>query len=197
MTRWLHAGAEPRAKIARMHHSTPHRREFLGSAARGWLAALVLFALAAAQPAHALDAPAGKVLLTVSGSLNHTNQDRSAAFDLAMLEKLPQTSFSTKTPWYPQPRKFSGVLVRDLLAALGTQATQLRAEALNDYRVDMPVDELIKHGALLAYLLDDKPMSVREKGPLIIIFPFDDQPELRTAVHYSRAIWQLRSLELR
>jgi hypothetical protein len=157
-----------------MQYSTPHRRGFRGSA---WLAALVL--------------------LTVSGSLTQTNQDRSAAFDFAMLEKLPQTSFSTKTPWYPQPRKFSGVLLRDLLAALGAQATQVRAEALNDYRVDMPVDELVKHGALLAYLIDDKPMSVREKGPLLIIFPFDDKPELRTAVHYSRAIWQLRSLELR
>ncbi len=40
-------------------------------------------------------------------------------------------------------------------------------------------------------------MSVREKGPLVIIYPFDDKPELRDAVHYSRAIWQLRSLELK
>jgi hypothetical protein len=40
-------------------------------------------------------------------------------------------------------------------------------------------------------------MPVREKGPLVIIFPFSDRPELRNAVQYSRAVWQLRSLELR
>jgi hypothetical protein len=38
---------------------------------------------------------------------------------------------------------------------------------------------------------------VREKGPLVIIYPFDDQPELRSALRYSRAIWQLRSIEIR
>jgi hypothetical protein len=50
---------------------------------------------------------------------------------------------------------------------------------------------------MVAYLLDDQPMPVREKGPLVIIFPFSDRPELRTAVHYSRAVWQLKGFELR
>jgi hypothetical protein len=84
-----------------------------------------------------------------------------------------------------------------LLAAVGAQGSVLRAEALNDYRVDIPVEELTRHGAIVAYLLDDKPMPVREKGPLVVIYPFDSRPELRTAVYYSRAIWQLRSLELK
>jgi hypothetical protein len=68
---------------------------------------------------------------------------------------------------------------------------------LNDYRVDIPVDELVKNGAMIAWLLDDQPMPVREKGPLVIMFPFSERAELRTAVHYSRAVWQLRKLELR
>jgi hypothetical protein len=174
-----------------MQHSNSDRRGFVGSAA------LVLIVLTNAWPAWALDTPAGKVLLTVSGKLAHTNDGAAAAFDLALLQTLPQHSFSTKTPWYPQPRKFTGVLLRDLLATVGSQATTVKAGALNDYRVDIPAADLVKHGAMLAYLLDEKPMSVREKGPLVIIYPFDEQPELRSAVHYSRAIWQLRSLELK
>jgi len=89
------------------------------------------------------------------------------------------------------------VLVRDLLDAVGSKASVARAVALNDYRADMPADELVNNGAMIAYLLDDRPMPVREKGPLVIIFPFSDRPELRTAVHYSRAVWQLKALELR
>lgn len=157
----------------------------------------VCLAAPLARAAPALDAPKGAVLLSVSGALGQVNDGVNASFDLALLQTLPQTSFSTKTPWYATPRKFTGVLFRDLLGALGSQATLVRAIALNDYRVEMPVDDLVKNDAMVAWLLDDQPMPVREKGPLVIMFPFSDRPQLRTAVHYSRAVWQLRRLELR
>ena len=150
-----------------------------------------------ALPAAALDRPAGKVILTVTGTLSVRNEADAAVFDMALLEQLPQHSFSTKTPWYPEARKFSGVLLTDLLKAVGAQGTSLKAVALNDYRVEIPVEDLVRHGAMIASQLDGKPIAVRDKGPLLIIYPFDDKPELRTAAQYSRAIWQLRGLELR
>jgi hypothetical protein len=168
------------------------RRRFLGAAAASVAAGM------AAGPARALDTPTGKVLLTVSGTLAQTNERGAASFDLAMLQKLPQQSFSTRTPWYPQARKFTGVALRDLLAAVGApRGATLKTVALNDYRVDIPPEDVTRNEALLAYLLDDQPMSVREKGPLVVVYPFDDRPELRNALHYSRAIWQLRSIELK
>ena len=170
------------------------------SSRRPWLSAAGALLLAALlhAPAFALDAPkGGPVVLSVTGALTRPNDNGAASFDMALLATLPQHSFSTKTPWFPQPRKFTGVLVRDLLDAVGSKAGITRAIALNDYRADMPTEELIQNGAMIAYLLDDQPMPVREKGPLVIIFPFSDRAELRTAVHYSRAVWQLRSLELR
>jgi hypothetical protein len=169
------------------------------STRRPWLfaAAAFMFAALAFGPAHALDTPKGPVVLSVSGALTHANDNGAASFDMTLLAALPQHSFSTKTPWYPQPHKFTGVLVRDLLEAVGSRAGTARAVALNDYRADMPTEELVKNGAMIAYLFDDQPMPVREKGPLVIIFPFSDRPELRTAVHYSRAVWQLKGLELR
>jgi hypothetical protein len=155
-------------------------------------------ALAAVSPfASALDTPTGKVLLTISGDLQVRNAPEGATFDMAMLEKLPQRSFSTKTPWYPEARKFTGVLLRDLLATVGARGKTIKAVALNDYRVDIPVDEAQRHDLLVAYLLDDKTMPVREKGPLVLIYPFDSQPQLRSAINYSRAAWQLKQLELR
>ena len=174
-----------------MHHTAASRRKFIGTTS-AWL-----LGLAAARPAAALDAPTAKPILTVTGPLTAANDGAAASFDLELLERLPRTSFMTRTPWYAQPRKFDGVLLRDLLAAVGAPpAAAMRAAALNDYRVDIPAEDVQQHGVMLAYRLDDKPMSVREKGPLVIIYPFDDHPELRNAVHYSRAIWQLRSLEL-
>src|SRR5258706_3970439 len=157
----------------------------------GLVAALVT------APSWALDTPSGKVLLTISGELQQRNGAEGAAFDRAMLEKLPQRSFSTKTPWYTEPHKFTGVVLRDVLAAVGARGKLVKAIALNDYRVDIPIEEAQRHDLMLACLLDDKPVPVREKGPLMLMYPFDSQPELRSALNYSRAVWQLKALELK
>jgi hypothetical protein len=152
---------------------------------------------AAALPARALDRPSGPVVLTISGRIRTPNDGKAAQFDMAMLEQLPQTSFSTATPWYTQPRKFTGPLLRDVLARAGAGGTTLRAVALNDYWVDIPFDDVVRHDVIVARLLDDKPMAVRDKGPLFVIYPFDSRPELRSPVYYGRSAWQLRSIEVR
>ena len=149
-----------------------------------------------APAARALEVPAGPVVLTVTGKVALPNDGPRAVFDMAMLEQMPQGSFTTKTPWYAQPRKFTGPLLRDVLAAAGAQGTTLRALALNDYRVDIPFADAQLHDILVARLLDDRPMPVRDKGPLFIIYPFDSKPELRNAVYYSRSAWQLKAVEV-
>lgn len=163
------------------------RRKLLPLAALPWLAPMT---------ARALEAPEGPVVLSLTGRVRQTNSGSGVAFDMAMLERLPQHSFSTRTPWYAQPRKFTGPLLREVLAAAGSHGQQLRAQALNDYRVDIPVDDTLRHDVLLARLLDDKPMPVRDKGPLLIIYPFDQEPQLRSALYYSRCAWQLKAIEV-
>ncbi len=163
---------------------------------------LCLAALGAtlSRPARALEAPEGAVVLTLSGRVrspnHHAQGEPRALFDMAMLERLPQQSFVTRTPWYSQPRKFTGPLVRDVLTAAMAQGSTLRAMALNDYRVDIPVDDVQRYDVVLARLLDDKPMPVRDKGPLFIIYPFDDNSALRKALYYTRCAWQLKGIEI-
>ena len=165
-----------------------HRRQFLQGAG-----ALVL---AAALPARALERPTGPVVLTVSGRVRMPNDGNVAHFDMLMLAALPQTSFTTRTPWYAQARRFTGPLLRDVLAAAGAQGTLIRLTALNDYKVDLPYDDAQRHDVIVARLLDDQPMAVRDKGPLFVIYPFDARPELRGAVYYSRSAWQLRTIDV-
>jgi hypothetical protein len=154
-------------------------------------------ALGTLRTAGALERPAGRVVLTIEGRVRIPNHGAQADFDMAMLARMPQTSFTTRTPWYAKPRKFTGPLLRDLLAAAGAQGTTLRAIALNDYQVELPADDAMRFDVIVARLLDDAPMAVRDKGPLFMIYPFDAQPELRNPVHYSRSAWQLRTIEVR
>ena len=158
---------------------------------------LTAAALLAAGSARALVAPKGKVVLSLVGALGQTNAAGRADFDMAMLEALPQHSFTTTTPWFQQARRFSGPLLRDVLGAAGAQGTLLRAVALNDYKVDIPVQDALRHKVLMATRLDGQPMPVRDKGPLFIIYPYDASADLRSERFYSRSAWQLRRLEIR
>lgn len=148
-------------------------------------------------PAHALDKPSGRVVLTIEGAISHTNQGPQAQFDMAMLEKLPQHSFSTKTPWYPDAVTFTGPLLRDVLAAVGAKGTAITAIALNDYKTEIPFDDANRHDVIVARLMNNRPMPVREKGPLFIVFPFDAKAELRSELYYNRAAWQLNVLRIK
>lgn len=170
-----------------------HRRQ---ATAALWAAAAAV-ALLAGAPARALDAPRGRVVLSVTGKVGQANAGGRADFDMAMLEALPQHSFSTGTPWFKGPRKFSGPLLRDVLDAAGAQGGTLVAVALNDYKVEIPFDDARRFKVVLATRLDDKPMAVREKGPLFIIYPYDDDSDLRNERYYSRSAWQLRRLDVR
>jgi hypothetical protein len=158
-----------------------------------------LLALAAAAPlsfAQSLDAPKGRAILSISGKIDLKNKGDLATFDMAMIEKLPQHTFTTRTPWYDKPVKFTGPLLSDVLAAVKASGTTVSAVAINDYKVNIPMEDVRKHGILMARLIDDKPIPVRSKGPLFVVYPFDSASELRTSVYYERSIWQLKALEL-
>ena len=163
------------------------------------MTALALLAgLLAAAPgarAQSLGTPDGEVLLTVTGEIGRTNRDGAMAFDRAMLNKLPQTSFTTTTIWTEGEHRFTGVKLADLLEAVAADGKTLRASALNDYEITMPIEEA-KDGALVAYAMDGEPMSVREKGPLWIVYPYDSNIAFQTETIYARSIWQLDRISI-
>ena len=154
-----------------------------------------------ASPAALVQAatPRAAVLTITGPNLRAPAQGGRFAFDLGALQALAQRKIVATTPWYKDPVEFGGPLLRDVLQAGGVppeaQGT-LRCTALNDYRVEIPLDDAHRFDVVVAHLLNGKPMSVREKGPLFVIYPFDEQPQLRTTVYYSRCIWQLKAIAL-
>jgi len=149
-----------------------------------------------ALPASALDAPKGKVILTISGKVADKNSASAATFDLAMIEKLPQQTFTTMTPWDKQPIKFTGPLLRDVLAAAKASGTTIKAAALNDYQTSIPMDDAQKFDVILAHKMNGEEIPVKTKGPLFIVYPFDTKAELRSTVYYERSAWQLKSMTI-
>lgn len=144
----------------------------------------------------ALPAPRSVTILTMTGAIQRTNADRAAAFDAEMLAALPRQKITTATPWYDEPRTFEGPLLRDLLAAVGASGRMLKVEALNDYAAEVPFADATDYSVVIADRIDGQPIPVRERGPLFIIYPFDQVPQLKTEQYYQRSVWQVKSIEV-
>lgn len=117
-------------------------------------------------------------------------------FDLGRLKALGAEHLKTSTIWTDGVQDFTGVPLADLTRFLGLTHGTLHAVALNDYAVDIPVSDAVAGGPIVAYALNGKPMSIRDKGPLWIVYPYDQNPAYRNEVIYTRSIWQLEHIEV-
>lgn len=144
----------------------------------------------------AAGASAGDAILTVSGRIANAPAGGVVTFDRAALEALPRVSFRTTTIWTEGEHEFSGVSLHELLKAVGAEGSALKALALNNYSVSIPVSDAVEGGPIIADRMDGAEMSVRDKGPLWVIYPYDGNPDYRTETVYSRSIWQLDRLEV-
>ncbi len=164
----------------------------------GFLGKVVTLATFALTPiaAAALDAPSGDVVLTITGKITETNNGDQADFDIEMLEALGVETFATTTQWTEGKPEFSGPTLKSVLEAVGAGSTKLRATALNDYSLEMDAGTEGFPGPVIATKLDGAPMSVRTKGPLWLVYPYDMDIKFQNEVIYSNSIWQLRSMEV-
>lgn len=137
-------------------------------------------------------ATACETLLTiVAGGETHT-------YDRDELMALEAAEFTTSTPWTTGPQHFQGVLLADVLEDAGISDGTIRATALNEYAMDLEVGDIQPdaegYGPMIAYLVNGAEMSVRERGPLWLVWPYDAAPRFATEVIFSSSIWQLDSI---
>lgn len=146
--------------------------------------------------AEPLPQPTGRVILTVTGSLSNTNVEDEAHFDLRMLESLPQASIRTTTVWTDGVQLFEGVLLSEVLRAVGARGETVLAFALNDYVVPYRITELLQYRVVAAFKLNGKYLRIRDKGPIWVAYPRDEHPELQNAAADHKWIWQLERLHI-
>lgn len=139
--------------------------------------------------------PVGQVVLTVNGP-GQAAAGTGTRFDLDMLQALPQVAFDTSTIWTNGKVRFAGVPLAALVDHLGLSGRALKAQALNDYAVEIPLDSLEPKAPIIAYQIDGSAMSRRDKGPLWIVYPYDEDDKYRSEAIYARSIWQLDRIEV-
>lgn len=136
---------------------------------------------------------AGKgVILTVTGAV----KGASVEFDREGLERLESREASMETPWTEGRVTFRGPLLKAVLEAAGADGKRLVVKALNDYSAEIPIGDATGLATILAMSVDGNALSVREKGPLFLIYPFDLEPGLYNEKYFARSVWQISEIEV-
>ncbi len=142
-------------------------------------------------------APAqGKVLLTVTGKIEHTNHLNRAEFDQQLLESLEQHEVVTQNPWFIGKNRYYGPLGRALIKAVGAEeATCMKISSINGFIAEAPISDFFEYNVIFALKKNGQYQRIRDRGPIFTVYPFDQHPHLNTEMHYNRSVWQVKNIE--
>ena len=134
------------------------------------LALAAILVTGAPSNAQTVTADADPVILIVDGK---TADGKPVSFTLTQIEAMGAAKIKTHTPWHDGAVTFEGVPVSDLMAKVGAKGDTIDVLALDKYDVEIPLADLRKYNAVMAYKLNGKIMSVADKGPLFVVYPYD------------------------
>ena len=142
-----------------------------------------------------LPKPEASVLLTITGQITHTNNGDSAEFDRAMLEALEWREVRTFTAHTEGEQTFAGPTLASVLDAVGATGQTLLARAINDYTTLIEASDATRHDVLLAMVQNGRPMRVRNKGPIWVVYPMTEEQAAKSEFD-AQMIWQLVSMNV-
>ena len=159
-----------------------------------WVTSFLLM-VSAAHAASELPEPTGTVLLRVSGAVERVNMADVAAFDRDMLEALDWVEVETYTSFTTGVQRFAGPTLASVLQAVGAHGASISATAINDYTVVIPREHADAHNVILAMDQNGRPMRVRDKGPIWVVYPLTES-EAEKKPFDGEMIWQLVELRI-
>lgn len=147
------------------------------------------------------------VVITAISSMCHAQDalfwvrggDVSYAVTEAVVEKVGTLTYQAMVPGLDdQLHEVRGPLIRDLLREAGISGETATGIALDKYEVEIPASDFDKFDVIAAIELDGKRLTVRNKGPVWIVYPSGKHENMRKdPVYEARSIWQLKELVLK
>jgi hypothetical protein len=141
-------------------------------------------------------APRGRPTLSITGRIGTTNADGEMRVDQAALDRLGLLEMNVNDPWAKQRLALQGVWLRDLVALAKPLpgATSLHLTALDDYQVDLKLDDVRADAILLASrAADGTTLPIEDGGPTRVVFADDLAPRFSPDLW----IWNIDTIEVR
>ncbi|SDM64904.1 molybdopterin-dependent oxidoreductase [Maricaulis salignorans] len=158
--------------------------------------AAVLLGVAACQPPTPGSDEASGDILTVYGEIGTVDRgpvdpvteplfgafgmefDAACLFNWASLTTLEQHLIETDFPLGGPVRRFSGPLLRDVLAIANPRGDRLIVTALDGYQREIELDRVLQHDVILALRMDGQPLGIGGFGPAMLVWPRGSDPAL-------------------
>jgi hypothetical protein len=128
--------------------------------------------------------------------LQITAPNVSQQLTMTQLKQFPVSTIISNTPWTSEGTVFTGVKLSDLAKIQSLRGNMFKVTALNNYWSTISQDDIEKYEPILAYAVNGKMMSVREKGPLWVIFPLSDFNQEQDERLHSQMVWQVKSIDV-
>ncbi len=141
-----------------------------------------------------LEKPREDIILTVTGNIAHHNADGAVLLDRPMIENVGLKELETHTVFSSKAYLWHGPLMRDLLEYIGARGESIEVLALDGYSITIPIKDFYDYDVLLATKRDGKHLSVRNRGPIRLIYPIDHDQTLRDPKYTSRFVWQIEKI---
>ena len=160
------------------------------------LLAALLLGVAACQPLSAGSRDASGDILTVYGEIGTVDRgpvdpvteplfttfgmdfQSACLFNWASLAGLDQHIVQTDYPLGGPARRFSGPLLRDVLAIAELRGDMLTVTALDGYQREISVERVQEHDVILALAMDGQPLGIGGFGPAMLVWPRQSDPAL-------------------
>lgn len=120
-------------------------------------------------------------------------------FTMPEFRVLESAEITTLLPWKLQPHRYLGVYLKDIIKRVdGGGLEAIHVHAKNAYSVKITAAELQQHKYMLVYAINDKAITRRQKGPLILIrdlsdVSIDDIHELNVVMSL---VWFVESIDI-
>lgn len=101
-------------------------------------------------------------------------------------------------PYEKRSDVYGGILFNDFVAKYAQDdVTEVRLIAVDDYSIIIPKDEWSSKRILLSSQLNHKTTSIKEKGPLRIVFPDYDPKLKKYQINLPMWVWMITKIEFR
>ena len=118
-----------------------------------------------------------------------------ASYSQDDIEAMGMRELRTSTPWTEGTMTFEGVDGRKVLEDAGIGGARVTAIALDDYVIEIEWEDFTEHEALFATRMNGKRLTPSDRGPVWIVFDYDEVEAGNRADLRSKSVWRLVEIE--
>lgn len=145
---------------------------------------------------HSLYADIGNKKVKLVGEINSNAPQYITAQQLD--EQFKTLKFTVYNPWEKQEDSYEGIFLDQLAKHYAKDSIEkIVIKAIDDYTITFEKELYMNERILLAYKVNGEFISVRDKGPMRIIFVDYDSSKKKYELNLAKWLWMIKTIDFK